>query len=408
VLELSLERAHMHEPRKQVVAFASQRGVGLINPDGTGEHYPVFEIPGQASWQLGQLFADGRRLIVQSIEDVTISRLVVGEVQTHTWLYDLDDRSLREILTENRVAPYMGCCGLLPEEDRLVVAAVIDGEQRLFTMDLDGCNQKEITRPGQGFHYGTALSPDGRRLAFHVTRGKYDKVSGPTKYRPGPYAINVCDLDGGNRVVVAGQPDHLYFGPCWSPDGQWLVYLDCLESEDPAHFSADLCIGREDGSEHRPVTTGQRHWFGAAYGPPEARGAGSNTSRWWPDGTTITYNRLSHGSHPDCTYHPELPDHEELVYTPELARGGTQLCLLDPFTGGTTELTQSREGTWDCRPTPSPDGQSILFVRAVVGHPSELWIVDSDGGNPRLLTRGVNELGADHPRWLSLAPDASL
>jgi Tol biopolymer transport system component len=402
------ERAHMQEPWKQVVAFASKRGVGLINPEGTDERYPAFDVPGQASWQLGQLFADGRRMIVQSIEDVTMSKLVVGDVQTHTWIYDLKDKSLQEILTQDRVAPYMGCCGLLPGEDRMVVAAIIAGEQRLFTMDLDGSNQSEVTRPGQGFHYGVALSPDGRRLAFHVTSGKYDKVSGPTEYRPGPYAINVCDVDGGNRVVVAGQPDHLYFGPCWSPDGQWLVYLDCLESEDPAHFSADLCIGRPDRSEDRVVTAGQSHWFGATYGPAEARGGGSNTSRWLPDGTTITYTRISPGSHPDCVYHPELPDHEELVYRPELARGCTQLCLLDPFAGDITELTESQEDRWDCRPTPSPDGQSIAFVRAVVGHPSELWIMDSDGGNPRLLTRGLDQLGADHPRWLSLAPGVSL
>ena len=179
--QMTHEGVHVEEPGQQVVAFASKRGVGLINADGRDERYPEFGIPGQASWQLGQLFADGRRMIVQSIEDVTMSKLVVGEVQTHTWIYDLGNRSLQEILTEDRVAPYMGCCGLLPGEDRMVVAAVIDGEQRLFTMDLDGGNQNEITRPGQGFHYGVALSPEGRRLAFHLTRSKYDKVSGPTQ-----------------------------------------------------------------------------------------------------------------------------------------------------------------------------------------------------------------------------------
>ena len=167
-------------------------------------------------------------------------------------------------------------------------------------------------------HYGVSIDPEGRRLAFHVTGGKYEGQAADTRYRPGPYAINVCDTAGQHRVVVAGQPGHLYFGPVWSPDGAWLVYLDCHAEEDPAHFAADLCIGRPDGSEHRVVTQGQRHWFGAAYGTAEARGGGSNTSLWSPDGSTVTYTRIVPGSHPDCEYHPERPDHQELVYRPTL------------------------------------------------------------------------------------------
>jgi Tol biopolymer transport system component len=150
------------------------------------------------------------------------------------------------------------------------------------------------------------------------------------------------------------------------------------------------------------VTGGQSHWFGAAYGPAEARGGGSNTTQWSPDGSTITYTRLAPGSHPDCAYHAERPDHEELVYKPELARGGAQACTLDPQTGRVTELTGLEEGRWDCRPTWSPDGRQIAFVRAVVGQPSELWGMDGDGANPRLLTKGYGNRGADHPRWLQV------
>jgi TolB protein len=388
----------------QVIAFACSSKIGLIDADGTEERYLAFNVPGQASWQFGPRFSDGRRIIARSIEDLTTAKLVVGEVQTHTWVYDLIDGSLVEVMTRDRPAPFMGCCALLPGEERIVVTAIVRGEQRVFTMDLDGSHQVEITRPGQGFHYGVSLSPDGGRLAFHVTGGKYEGKSTHTAYRPGPYAINVCDLEGKQRVVVAGEPGHLYFGPAWSPGGQWLAYLDCHSEEDPAHFGADLCIGRPDGAEHRVVTGGQSHWFGAAYGPAEARGGGSNTSQWSPDGSTITYTRLAPGSHPDCEYHPELPDHQELVYRPELARGGTQLCLLDPHTGQIVELTGHQEARWDCRPTWSPDGQRIAFVRAVVGHPSELWIMDGDGTGQRLLTRGYGERGADHPRWLCIAP----
>jgi hypothetical protein len=30
----------------------------------------------------------------------------------------------------------------------------------------------------------------------------------------------------------------------------------------------------------------------------------------------------------------------------------------------------------------------------------EIWIMNADGRSPRLLTRGLEGGGADHPRWL--------
>jgi TolB protein len=33
-------------------------------------------------------------------------------------------------------------------------------------------------------------------------------------------------------------------------------------------------------------------------------------------------------------------------------------------------------------------------------------VMDADGKNARPITRGLNDLGADHPRWLPLPLDA--
>ena len=29
-----------------------------------------------------------------------------------------------------------------------------------------------------------------------------------------------------------------------------------------------------------------------------------------------------------------------------------------------------------------------------------VWVMEADGKNPRLITRGIDDGGADHPRWL--------
>src|SRR5262249_43608655 len=160
-------------------------------------------------------------------------------------------------------------------EKRFIVSGVVDGEQRLFEMDLDGRNQAPVTQTGEGFHYGVSLSHDGRRIALHVTQGK------PAFHNPGEYSINVLDLATKKRTLVAGHPAHLYFGPTWSANDEWLAYLDCHHGEDPAHFRSALAIGRADGSEHRVVTPPQSHWFGTPFG--------SNMTEWSPDGQTVTW-----------------------------------------------------------------------------------------------------------------------
>jgi TolB protein len=212
----------------------------------------------------------------------------------------------------------------------------------------------------------------------------------------------VVDLEGRHCITVAHHPDHLYFGPAWSPDGAWLVFEDCLFKEDPGHDWADLCLARPDGSELRRITQGQSQWFGTSYGGPETRGGGSELPQWSPDGRWVTYTRRLPGAQTAWVFQPQRPDtdHFNRDYHPEAARGGTEICLLDPFQGEVRRLTHSDPPVWDFRPRYSPDGRQIAFCRAAVGQPSELWLMEADGSGPRRLTCGYRGLGADHPRWI--------
>jgi TolB protein len=376
-------------PDQSRLLFNARGRLGMINPDGTEERYPAFDVPRQTAWGWGPLFPDGRRIVLVSYEE---GKVWEGNVRTHLWLYDLDrDRLEAEIATRGRPAPFMVCSAVLPGGERMIVNPVIDGEQRVMTMDLDGSDQHAVTRAGEGFTYCVQLSPDRKRLAFHAAG-----IPGRPSYR-----IFVTDLDGGNRVEVAGDPDHLYFGPMWSPDGRWLVYQDCLHRTDPGHDWADLCLGRPDGPAHRTVTEGQRQWFATSYGNPETRGGGSNMAQWAPDGRTVTYTRAEPGSCTAWPYQADRPDtdHFNRDYHPEAAQGGTVLCLLNPFTGDMTDLMPCQPRVWHFRAAWSPDGTHIAFCRAPVGEPSALWVMEADGRRQRLLTRGYQDKGADHPVW---------
>ena len=368
------------------ILFSSRGKIGIIDEDGANLRFIEPDVPDQLSWHYGPVFADGRRILLMSVEG---AKTWEHNVRSHLWVYDFETGGVTEIATKDPPAVYMPACALLPGEERLIVGPVINGEQRVYTMNLDGSDQVAVTREGDGFTYGVTLSPDAARLAFHAT--------GPDGYR-----IFTTNLDGSNRKLVAGASGHLYFGPTWSHNGDWLLYLDCHTSGGPGHDWADLCIGRPDGSEHRVVTHGQRHWFGTSYGGPDTRGSGSNMPQWSPQSMACTYTRALPDSRTAWPYAPDRPDtdHFNRDYQPELARGGTEICLFQPLTGKATRLTHNDPPVWDFRTAWSPDGARIAFCRSPVGQASELWVMDANAGNPRFLTRGFNDLGADHPTWL--------
>jgi TolB protein len=93
-------------------------------------------------------------------------------------------------------------------------------------------------------------------------------------------------------------------------------------------------------------------------------------------------------------------DHFNREFLPEQARGGTEICRLDPQSREFARLTKNSPPVWDFRQTQSPDGRRIAFCRVGVGELPALWMMDSDGQNARELTKGLDGMGADHPRWL--------
>jgi len=375
--------------------FVSQGQTALINADGTGVRYLEFDVPNQAAWQPADFFADGRRVLFLSMEPRRDGpgrpfEEYYTQTPTHLWIYDLESGSLKEIATRERMAPFYSP-QLLISDERMLVQVVRNKVGQTFSMNLDGTDAREFTRADEGFPYGLSLSPDGRRVAYHLAAG-------------GGYRIWTCDLEGGNRVRVAAQLGHIYFGPMWSPDGQWLAYQDCEPARDPGHDWSDICLSRSDGSETRALTQDQPMWFGATYGNPQNRGGGSNIVAWTHDGTILFPRRLP-GSKVAWEFQPQWPDtdHFNRDFKPELAHGGTEICRLEPRAGSLTPLTHSDPPVWDFRASESPDGKQIVFCRAATGGVPALWVMDTDGRNPRELMKGLENRGADHPRWLPQA-----
>lgn len=369
--------------------------LGVIGTDGKGYRLLELNRPDMESWGVGPVFADGRRVIL-----IGFGRGVAwkGQSTTHPFIYDRVTGQLTELTLQTRPAPYTTISFLFPGEERVMIGSFVDGETQLFSCRLDGTELRPVTHPGQGFTYGEVLSPDHQRIAFHAV--------GMSAGAENRYAIFTANPDGTARTLVDRDEEAYCFGPSWSPDSQWVAYLKCPFKQDPGHDSADIWLARADGTEKRALTTGYPHLFATGFGQPPHYGSGSNMTRWSPSANAITHSRVSLGAVPPWVWATDRTDvdHFNRDYQPETARGGAQLCLINPFSGAIIELTPAANRRWDFRATWSRAGDKLAFIRADVGGPGQLWVMNSDGSGARFLTVGDREVGVDHPHFLPCVP----
>lgn len=256
---------------------------------------------------------------------------------------------------------------------------------------LDGENAKELWET-EAYPYSIHLNPQKDKLAYHLAG--YDKDFNPY----GHYAINIMELDG-TRHLVCSETGHLFFGPAWSPDGQWLTFVDCLPEQDRSHHFCDIVICKPDGSGFRRLTEGTSCLFATAFGLEGYRMGGSNFPIWTKDSKVICSPMLPN-SHPDCHYDPTQRNHEELIYDPSMGRGGCGLSIIDPQSGKAEAITEAVEGSWDFRPRLSPDNKWLLYTHSEFGKAGEVRLRNMEDGTTRVITNGINGKGADHSTFV--------
>jgi Tol biopolymer transport system component len=381
-------RGFLFKARGSAGLFGGGEKLAYMKTDGSGFRVFDFGRPNQMGWGAYDFFQDGRRALLLSIEmdddwKTQPFQVYYPKSRTRVWICDLETAALTEIATRERMAPFYAPCALVPGEERLLVDVNMGGRGQLFSMDLDGTRAHRITTPDE-FVYGVSVSPDGKRIAFHAD-----------------YKIQVARIDGSNRVNVDARKGYICFGTSWSPDGEWVLYQVCHPKTDPGHDWSDIWIGRPDGSENRQLTQGTSAWFAASYGPKDNPGSGSIMPRWAPDGSGILYAHRLPNSKVPWDFQPQRPDtnHFNRDFQPELARGGAEISFLDPKTKKSTPLAHPGAGQWEFRQTWSPDSKQILFCRAGVGENPAIWVMDRNGKNQRMLTKGVGH-GAEFPSFL--------
>ena len=229
------------------------------------------------------------------------------------------------------------------------------GPIALYVMNADGSGQRRLTSDVFG---GSAWSPDGQKIAFQRDHHR--------KFVPGAYTpadsnieIYVINADGSGERRLTRNPGN-DFGSAWSPDGRRIAF-----GRGVGGHSEQIYVMNADGSGQRRLTRLAAYnsvlaWlpdgkiaFVSSHGPNDfdvyvmnADGSGLRnlTREWGLDGIPVW-----------------SPDGQKIAFTSK-RDGNWGLYVLNADGSGQQRLTRNaRTSNW--APAWSPDGRKIAFGR---------------------------------------------
>jgi len=220
----------------------------------------------------------------------------------------------------------------------------------IYTMPIGGGTPTRVAE-GLAYEHQPRFSPDGRRLAFVSDRAGGDNVW-------------IMNLDGSDKRQVTKEDFRLLNQPSWSPDGRFIVAKK--------HFTTGRSLGTGElwlyhvsggGGVQLVKRVSEQHQkeLGEPIFAPD--GKSIYFSRNITPGPIFEYAQNSNGD----LFHIERYDLE---------------------TGETSTTAQGAGGA--VRPTPSPDGRKIAFVRRERAR-SKLYVKDLVSGEERKIYDALDQ-----------------
>jgi len=116
-----------------------------------------------------------------------------------------------------------------PSGDKIVFTSDRSGDLELWTMNIDGSDQRQITH-ALGYDGGAFFSPDGTRLVYRASRPSTDSAS--KEYTellkqhlvaPSDMEIYTCNLDGSDvqQITHLGKAN---WAPFFTPSGKKIIF----------------------------------------------------------------------------------------------------------------------------------------------------------------------------------------
>lgn len=217
----------------------------------------------------------------------------------------------------------------------------------LYIMPIGGGEAKALTE-GIAWDMQPRFSPDGQHIAFTSDRGGGDNIW-------------VMGRDGGAPKPVTKETFRLLNGPVWSPDGRTIAARKHFTKR-RSLGSGEIWLYHASGGKGLQMTTK----------PNDQKDV--NEPAFSADGRYVYY---SHDATPG----------EYFEYNKDPHAGIYAISRLDRESGRIERITGGAGGA--LRPTPSPDGTRLAFVRRLGGR-SVLMIRELNSGIERPIYQGLD------------------
>jgi Tol biopolymer transport system component/imidazolonepropionase-like amidohydrolase len=217
----------------------------------------------------------------------------------------------------------------------------------IYVMPIGGGEARAIAS-GVAWDMQPKYSPDGTQIAF-------------TSDRDGGDNIWVMNRDGSNPTQVSDESFRLLNSPDWSPDGEFIVARK--------HFTGTRSLGAGEMWMYHRTGGG-----GVQLTTRRTQQKDSGEPAFSPDGR---YLYFSDDNTPGDIFEYSKDVNGEIYV----------IQRLDRETGEVEEFLGGPGGS--IRPTPSPDGRSLAFVRRV-RYQSTLFVMDIESGRETAIYSGLD------------------
>lgn len=219
----------------------------------------------------------------------------------------------------------------------------------IYSVAIDGGEATALTH-GIEWNYQPRFSPDGKQIAFVSDRAGGDNLW-------------IMNADGSNAHAVTDEAEHLVHNPAWSPDGDYLV-------------------GRKGFYSTRSIPAGEIWMF------HHGGGNGVNLVKR-PNDENDQKSRAEPVFSPDgkyVYYSADITTGKIWQYNKNAIGSVFAIKRLELATGETSTVISGPGGA--IRPTPSPDGKSIAYLKRRLGLVTQIMVKDLESGLEKLVFDG--------------------
>jgi len=219
----------------------------------------------------------------------------------------------------------------------------------IYSVAINGGEATALTH-GIEWNFQPRFSPDGKHIAFVSDRAGGDNLW-------------IMNADGSDPYAVSDEAEHIVHNPSWSPDGDYLV-------------------GRKSYYSTRSIAAGEIWMF------HHGGGNGVNLVER-PNADSDQKNRAEPAYSPDgryVYYSADITPGKVWQYNKNSVASLFAIKRLELATGETDTIISGPGGA--IRPTPSPDGKSLAYLKRRLGLVTQIMIKDLESGMESLVFDG--------------------